>query len=152
MIKSPFVTRPVSTAVATELFNKSSVVLRPFLITGYAPQTSANWRAVCALGVTAMISECGRYLEIVTAVEPLSVAATIALTFKLRAVCATETPIALTNDVSTSFVRSDNNFCSLAQLQQIQQYFSLFSLLLLGINQQLFHLITLRHPFHHKWH
>ena len=58
----------------------------------------------------AIISECGRYFEIVTAVEPLSVAATIALTFKFNAVCATDTPIALTNEVSTNLVRSDNNF------------------------------------------
>ena len=73
----------------------------------------------------AIISECGRYFEIVTAVEPLSVA-TIALTFKFNAVCATDTPIALTNEVSTNLVRSDNNFCNLEQLQQKQQYFSLF--------------------------
>ena len=73
-----------------------------------------------------MISECGRYLEIVTAVDPLSVAATIALTFKFKAVCATETPIAFTNEVSTSLVRSDNNFCNLVPLQQKPQYFSLF--------------------------
>ena len=46
-------------------------------------------------------------------VEPLSVAATIALTFKFNAVCATDTPIALTNEVSTNLVRSDNNFCNL---------------------------------------
>ena len=76
--------------------------------------------------VTAIISECGRYFEIVTAVEPLSVAATIALTFKFNAVCATDTPIALTNEVSTNLVWSDNNFCNLEQLQQKQQYFSLF--------------------------
>ncbi|ATW69299.1 Uncharacterised protein [Staphylococcus aureus] len=56
------------------------------------------------------MSECGRYLEIVRAVEPLSVAATIALTFKFKAVCATEIPIAFTNEVSTNLVRSDNNF------------------------------------------
>ena len=110
IIKSPLPTFSVATAVATALFNKSSVVLRPFLTTGYAPHTSANCLAVCSLGVTAIISECGRYLEIVIAVEPLSVAATIALTFKFRAVCATDTPIAFTNDVSTNLVRSDNNF------------------------------------------
>ena len=43
------------------------------------------------------MSECGRNLEIVLAVEPLSVAATIALTFKLSAVCATETPVSYTH-------------------------------------------------------
>ena len=96
------------------------------LTTGYAPHTSANCLAVCSLGVTAIISECGRYLEIVIAVEPLSVAATIALTFKFRAVCATDTPIAFTNDVSTNLVRSDNNFCNLEQLQLKLRYFSLF--------------------------
>ena len=78
---------------------------------------------MCSLGVTAIISECGRYFEIVT-VEPLSVAATIALTFKFNAVCATDTPIALTNEVSTNLVRSDNNFCNLEQRET--QYFSLF--------------------------
>lgn len=72
------------------------------------------------------MSECGRYLEIVRAVEPLSVAATIALTFKFRAVCATEIPIAFTKDVSTNLVLSDNNFYNLELLQQILQYFSLF--------------------------
>ena len=77
-----------------------------------------------SLGVTAMISECGRYLEIVRAVEPLSVAATIAFTFKFKAVCATETPIAFTNEVSTNLVRSLNNFYSLALLQQKLQYYA----------------------------
>ena len=78
---------------------------------------------MCSLGVTAIISECGRYFEIVT--EPLSVAATIALTFKFNAVCATDTPIALTNEVSTNLVRSDNNFCNLERFRETQ-YFSLF--------------------------
>ena len=110
MIKSPLVTLPVSTAVATALFNSASVLLRPFLTTGWTPQTIEHWRAVSSLGVTAIMSECGRYLEIVRAVEPLSVAATIALTFKFKAVCATEIPIAFTNEVSTNLVRSDNNF------------------------------------------
>ncbi|SCT88715.1 Uncharacterised protein [Staphylococcus aureus] len=34
MIKSPLDTLPVSTAVATALFNNASVLLRPFLTTG----------------------------------------------------------------------------------------------------------------------
>ena len=50
--------------------------------------------------------------------EPLSVAATIALTFKFNAVCATDTPIALTNEVSTNLVRSDNNFCNLERFEK----------------------------------
>ena len=54
--------------------------------------------------------ECGLYLEIVCAVAPLSVAATIDSTFKFKAVCATDTPIALTKFVSIIFERSDNNF------------------------------------------
>ncbi len=77
------------------------------------------------LGVTA-ISDCGRYLEIVRAVEPLSVAATIALTFKFKAVCATDTPIALTNEVSTNLVRSDNSFYNLEQLLLKLRYYALF--------------------------
>ena len=52
------------------------------------PQTSARRRPTCSSDVTATIGDFGRYLEIIFAVYPLSVGATIAATSRASAVCA----------------------------------------------------------------
>ena len=90
MISSPGSVIPKLNAAVFEAFNISSVVLNISHFIGTTPKFKFNPRLTCSYGVIAMIGAFGLYLEINLAVEPLFVAATMALAFRRLAVLQAE--------------------------------------------------------------
>ena len=98
-IKSPSLAKPAFLASSVANWNISSVDEGASANTGCTPQLTVKPRRVRSSNVTAKMSAFGRYLEIIRAVWPDFVAATIVLMFKFSAVSATERPIASVTSV-----------------------------------------------------